>query len=224
MEFENKTLSGAFKVHFHKPPSMSFQDNIITTGKEKTQQMKAFLEEMQVQMALGKAEAKDAFEREQKNFKKFINHQMTEMKKLEKVSEEHVSELSQKFNNLEALITQEIPHSKRKFDTMKKNTLQAIYELEFQIKTTFGDVDVDLQKRLDEFKVKLDGYRIQLALSNFDDEAVLVNRKEELQKAIDDIQAKMNEEEESKGKVENFVEEITESFDHMKKAFSELFS
>jgi hypothetical protein len=203
---------------------MSLQDNIITTGKEKATQIKAFLEEMQVQMALGKAEAKEAFEREQKNFQKFLNQQKVEMKKLKEMNEENLTELSQKFNALEALIEKDLPHSKRKFDAMKKETLQAIYELEYEIKKTFGNVNAEMQNRLDDFKVKLDGYRIQLALSNFDDEALLETRKEELQKAIDEIQAKMNEESEAKGKVENFVEEISESFDHMKKAFSELFS
>lgn len=203
---------------------MSLQDNIITTGKEKATQIKAFLEEMQVQMALGKAEAKEAFEREQKNFQKFLNQQKVEMKKLKEMNEENLTELSQKFNALEALIEKDLPHSKRKFDAMKKETLQAIYELEYEIKKTFGNVNAEMQNRLDDFKVKLDGYRIQLALSNFDDEALLETRKEELQKAIDEIQAKMNEESEAKGKVENFVEEISESFEHMKKAFSELFS
>ena len=66
---------------------MSFQDNIIATGKEKAAQIKSFLEEMQVQMALGKAEARDAIEREQKNFQKFINQQKAEMKKVEEISE-----------------------------------------------------------------------------------------------------------------------------------------
>lgn len=203
---------------------MSLQTNLISTGKEKAAQITAFLEELELQMALGKAEARDAIEREQKTFRKFINQQKSHIRHTTDAAEEHRLDLSRKFNALEAVLSKDLPHSKRKFDAAKKQTLTAIYELEDQLKTAYGDVNLSLQQQLDKFKTKLDGYRVKLALSNVEDEVQLQNRKVELQKAINSIQEKINEESEARGKVDHFVEEVSESFDHMKKAFSELFS
>lgn len=203
---------------------MSLQSNLVAMGKEKSMQMKALVEELELQMALGKAEARDVIKEEQKNLKKFINQQKVEMNRSEKTANEHREVLNKKFIDLETAVSKELPTTKRKFDAYKKETLHSIYELEYQLKESYGDVSPDIQTQLNKFKVKLDGYRVQLALANLEDEAQLNNRKAELQTAIDSIQEKMNKEIADRGKVENFVDEVTESFDHMKKAFSDLFS
>jgi len=203
---------------------MSLQSNLVAIGKEKSMQMKALVEELELQMALGKAEARDVIKEEQKNLRKFISQQKVEMNRSEATANEHREVLNKKFMDLETVISKELPTTKRKFDAYKKASLQAIYELEYQLKESYGDVSPAIQEQLNKFKIKLDGYRVQLALASLDDEAQLNNRKAELQVAIDGIQEKMNKEIEDRGKVEHFVDEITESFDHMKKAFSDLFS
>ncbi len=203
---------------------MDFQKNLMDVGKERITQLRSFLDELEVQMALGKAEARDAFEREKKTLNRFINQEKAELKKMSKAAEEHRSELLAKFETLEAKISHPLPTAKRKFDKQKKETLQAIYELEAGLKETYGDVSREMQNRLDAFKGKLDAYRVQLALGSYEDEAKLEKRKAELKEAVGEIREKLQKEAESGSKVEHFVEEVSESFEHFKKAFSDLFS
>jgi hypothetical protein len=203
---------------------MTLQSDLIEMGKEKLTQMKVFLDELEVQMALGKSEAKEAFERERKNFQSYIREQKDQFRQASKEAESHRKELTRKFEALEATLAHEPPTSKKKFDLDKKKTLHAIYELEHSIKETYGEVGTTMQGKLDSFKGKLDAYRIQLALGEYEDAAELESKKEALRKALSSIAEKLRKEENASEKIEHFAEEVNESVEHLRKAFSELFS
>jgi uncharacterized protein YoxC len=203
---------------------MNLTDEITTVGKEKATRIKAFLEELELQMALGKAEARDAFKEEKKNFEKFLDKYKTQVHGVEDESLEHVHELNMKFANLLAKVNLKFPDTKRKFDKFKNESLHAIFELEVAMKATYGEVKPDMQARLDVFKDKLDAYRIQLAFADYKEEEKLQARKNELTDAINEIRDKLQEQEEAGTKLEHFVEDVSDSFEKMKKAFSDMFA
>jgi len=68
----------------------------------------------------------------------------------------------------------------------------------------------------------MDGYRLQLALSKVEDSPTLQTRKEELVQKIDEIQSMVENKKAQNQKVENFYQEVAESYSHFKKAFSDL--
>lgn len=203
---------------------MTMQDELIEVGKEKLTQMKVFLEELEVQMALGKSEAKEAFERERKNFMQFITDQKEQFKKSGKEAESRRKDLFRKFEALEMELDKEPATSQKKFDMMRKDTLHAIYELELAIKEAYGEVGLKMQAKLDAFKARLDAYRIKLALGEYEDLAEMESKKEDLRVAVDAILDKLRKEESASEKIDHFADEINASVEHLKKAFSELFS
>jgi len=207
-----------------KIPAMTLQSELIEMSKEKLTQMKVFLDELEIQLALGKSEAKEVFERERKNFQQYITDQKAQFKKVGKEADHHRAALAEKFEAVEHLLLKEAATSKKKFDLDKKSTLKAIYELEFIIKEAYGDVGVAMQARLDNFKGKLDAYRIQLALGEYEDAAELEGKKESLRNAVAKITEKLRKEENASEKIEHFADEVNTSVAHLKKAFSELFS
>lgn len=197
---------------------------MMEIGKERLTQMKVFLEDLQVQMALGKAEARDAFERERKNVTEYIKELKTEADKTEKNGKDQRFILKDKLLAFDEQLGKEEPASKRSYDQWKKNTLQAIYELELAMKEGYGKLGFTMQTKLDTFKPKLDAFRIQLALGDFEDVEALQQPKEELMQRLSEMDEKMNKEEKASVKIDTFAEELNQSFDHMKKAFGELFS
>lgn len=201
---------------------MTLQSDLMEMGKEKLTQMKVFLDELEVQLALGKSEAKEAFERERKNFQQYINDQKEQLKKVGKEAESKRKQLTEKFEELEQHLKKEPAASKHKFDLEKKSTLKVIYELEFLIKETYGEVGTLMQGKLDSFKARLDAYRIQLALGEFEDVAELENKKAVLLDAVSKIAEKLRKEENASQKIDHFANEINESIVHLKKAFTEL--
>ena len=202
---------------------MTLKEDFLNLGKGKLTQAKAFLEDLEVQMHLGKAEARDAFHREKKTLSTFLNKQKAQLKVIENMADDKKAALLKSVVTLEDQLGMEIPTAKRKFDQQKKETLEKIYKLEYQLKEAHDDVSLSLQSQLDDFKIKLDTYRIQLALGKFENEELLAKRKNELQKNVDEIRLKLQKETVKGDRIDHFTGEIAESFDHMKKAFADLF-
>jgi len=203
---------------------MKGNKDLMELGKEKLEQMKTVFEELEVQLALGKAEAKELFEREKKNMNEFINEQKLRFKKEEEIAEEHWDNLREKFETLEANLAEETPEGKEAFDAVKEKTLRSIYELESAMKEAYGEIGGKMREQLDQFKAKLDSYRIQLALSEFGSEDEGNVRRDELRQKVEEIREKMSKEEKDASKLDDFVNEMSASFDHMKRAFSDLFA
>jgi hypothetical protein len=202
---------------------MALQEDFLNMTKGKITQAKAFLEELEVQMALGKAEAKDAFQSERKNLSNFLSKQKVRLRETEKISVEHKKGLLSSLENLEAQLVMDLPSTKGKFDKLKKETLEKIYLLEANLFEAHDDVSTHMQEELDSFKVKLDAYRVQLALGDISDQEALAKRKSELQGTIDELRKMLQKETSAGDRMDHFAGEISESFEHMKKAFSDLF-
>jgi len=202
---------------------MALQKDIIAAGQEQASRLKTFLDDLEVQMALGKMEAKDAFEREKKNLNRFIQDEKAVLEKMDQEASSHRASLWKAFGKLESVLTRPFATTKRKFDKDKKETLQVIYELEAGLKEAYGDVRPSIQELLDKVKSKLDTYRVQLALGSIEDESALASKKVELTQAIAALRERLQKDRLSKGKLNSFVDEMGESFEHFKRAFSDLF-
>jgi hypothetical protein len=203
---------------------MTLQDELLDIGKERLTQMKVLLDEMQVQMALGKAEAKDVFDRERKNFLQFMSEEKNMLRRTGEAATKHRDALMEKFNVLDARLAKEPAENKRQYDVHKRETLHAIYNLELAMKEAIGDVGMALQVKLNAFRGKLDNFRIKLALGEFEEEGTLEAMKPELVNAIADIRERLKKEVGASEKIDSFANEISTSFDHMKKAFTNLLS
>ncbi len=202
---------------------MKSKNDIIELGKEKLQQLRTIFDELEVQLALGKAEAKEIFEREKQNVSQFIEEQKIRFRKEQALSEEKWQQLLVAFEALEVELNAETPVEKSAYDEQKSKTLQRIYELEHIMKESYGDLGASLREQLDAFKARLDAYRIQLALSEFGDQEAAESRRFELREKVIEMQAYMRKEEANANKIDDFVSEISTSFEHLKKAFSDLF-
>ena len=201
---------------------MQITENLKEKGLQQLSSIKQAMDELRVQAALGKAEAKDLFEKERKTLATFVNKEKALIGKSQEVSISHDKDLINKIGDLEQKLEQAVPANETEFDAYKKNVLGSIYQLEYAIKTESNDVRKSLQNKLNNFKVKMDGYRLQLALSKVEDSPTLQARKEELVKQIDEIQALVENRKAQNKKVESFYEEVAESYNHFKQAFSDL--
>jgi len=203
---------------------MTLQDELMDIGKERLTQMKVLLDELQIQMALGKAEAKDVFDRERKNFLQFVSEEKNVLRRSGEAAGTHRQVLMDKFDALDLRLAKTPAENKRAYDVQKRETLHAIYTLELAMKEAYGDVGMALQAKLDVFRGKLDNYRIKLALGEFEAEAELEPLKPELVAAVADIRERLKKEAGASEKIDSFTNEISTSFEHMKKAFSNLLS
>lgn len=213
------------KIIFHiNNIAMTLQEELMDIGKERLTQMKVLLDELQVQMALGKSEAKDIFDRERKNFMQFVSEEKNVLRRSGESASKHRQTMLEKVEALQVCLAKVASENKRQYDVQKRETLHAIYSLELAMKEAYGDVGMALQGKIDTFKTKLDNFRIKLALGEFEAEAEVEALKPELVEAVVDISERLKKEAGAGEKIDSFANEISTSFDHMKKAFSNLLS
>jgi hypothetical protein len=202
---------------------MKTQTEFKNQIKETLNELKGLFEEMEVQVNLGKKEAKEVFERERQNFTQFVRDQRQQWRRFGMMSEENLAKIKQSLHTLYTLLVESTPAIQTDFQVWKDKRLHAIYELEFLIREIQPGINETEKQVINDLKVKLDVYRIHLALSTFEKTDDLITYAEELRVQLDKtIHFFENEVDDSWERVENFKEELGTSFEHLKKAFGGL--
>ena len=173
-------------------------------------------------MALGKAEARDLVERERKTFTKYINKQKKEIEKIETSNNENRRNFLTAVEDLESSLFEEVPSKVRAYEKYKQTIMENIFKLEEQIRDNYPSMSQDVQETLDTFKAKLDGFRVNLALHDKDDPEKVQNIKSDLTNKIEDIRQMLSSRENDQSRLDNFVEDMTESFNYLKRAIANL--
>jgi Mg2+ and Co2+ transporter CorA len=124
--------------------------------------------------------------------------------------------------NLESSLNEEIPEKVKKYELYKTQLLQRVYELEEEIRKNYPDMGETMQTKLDAFKAKMDAFRVNLALHDKDDPEKVERIRNEFSEKLIEVRKLLAERETAQGKLDNFMEDISESFSYLKRAISDL--
>lgn len=186
-------------------------------------ELKALLEEVELQVNLGKKEAKEVFDRERDNVSHFIRDQRKWWRRVGMLSEENMNRIKDRLHQLYTLLLDEVPTAPHAFQAWKDERLRMVYELEYIIREFQPGLNDDEKQKINDLKMKLDVYRIHLALADIEKAAALQPVAEALRKQIDlTIHFLENEMDKTWERLDHFKDEIGTSFTHLKKAFGEL--
>ncbi len=195
---------------------------IIERVKTQARSLKMLSDELQVQMALGKAEARDLIKEEKKTLTKFINEQKREIQKSKSISEDNRKVFLTCMEDLEGVLFAEVPTHVAAYDEYKNDLLSKVYKLEDEVRKNYPSMGVDMQDKLDVFKAKMDAFRVNIALHDKDDPEKVEKIRTEFTEKLTDIRSMLNNREQAQTKLDNFVEDITESFNYLKRAIADL--
>lgn len=198
------------------------ENTIIDRIKNQAKNLKMLTDELQVQMALGKAEARDIIEKEKKIFSKYINEQRIELAKVENASNENRRSFLSCVEDLESALYNEIPEGTKAYDKYKDDILTKVYKLEEVLRDSYPDMNESIQEKLDAFKSKMDAFRVNLALHDKDNPEKVEKIRNEFTEKLEDIRKILGSKEQVNTKLDNFVEDISESFNYLKRAIAEL--
>ncbi len=195
---------------------------IMDRVKNQVKNLKVLSEELQVQMALGKAEARDLIEAERKNLSQYINRQRNRINDWNTDTGENRREFLTAVENLEAALNAEVPIESVKYDTYKKELLRKIYKVEEEIKENYAEMGFEMQETLEGFKAKMDAFRVNLALHDKDDPTRVDRIRSEFTVKLEEVRTLLAKEEGDQTRLDHFVEDLSESFNYLKKAISDL--
>jgi hypothetical protein len=193
----------------------TFTDKLI----EQLDKAKIDLEKFQVQMALGKAEAKDKYEEIKKKFNNVVHDIQNKAEKLK----EKKTEIQTRLEELQVQLTLGKAETRDAFEAQKKRIINALHNLENSIRTNdiTGEIYASFQHEAERFKIKLEILRLNFELGKMDIKEDFEARKTELSKSLDQLKAKIAKKAEGFKKEEkDFQAEIKEAYQHLKKAFT----
>ncbi|MDF1698429.1 MAG: hypothetical protein P1U56_21440 [Saprospiraceae bacterium] len=198
------------------------ENPILDRIKNQAKSLRTLAEELQVQMALGKAEARDVIEQERKNLSSYINKQKQEMAKAENEAQESRREFLTCVEDLETALFNEVPEESAAYDIYKNDILTKVYKLEEEIRDNMTEMSGEIQENLESFKSKMDAFRVNLALHDKDNPEQVEKIRNEFTERLSSIREILNKKENAQSKLDSFVEDISESFSYLKRAIADL--
>ncbi|MBT8256254.1 MAG: hypothetical protein KJO23_06920 [Bacteroidia bacterium] len=174
------------------------------------------MEELQVQAALGKAEARDSYEKAKKKFNLFLHESKAKIK----TGKEKVSDIHTKMDELRVQLNLGKAETKEAFEEQKKKLLLALHELKVKIKT-----NERLKRIYAILLIEVEAFMVLLEILDEKFESGAEAAKESFEKGkkrfnefIESLKAKYGKKEPTQW--EHFSGELSEAFTHFKQAFS----
>jgi hypothetical protein len=182
----------------------------------------AEIDELRVQLALGKAEAKELYEINKKRFHASVQEIENTFRELRK--DEAILPLVNAMETLRVQLALGKAETKELFEEQYDKIHKALNHIELELKNnkTISENYAHLHLELEKFKIKLELFALHYKLKKISAQFDFENRKAELAEKLDDIKAKMLlKQKEGKQKWENFQVEINEAYNHLKSAFNQ---
>lgn len=176
------------------------------------------LEEFRVQAALGKAEAQDKYEEVKKKFNLFVQDSEYKINGVK----EKIEELNTKFDELRVQLALGKAETKEIFKKQKKQLLLTLHDIEVKIKTneTLNRMYALTLIEIEQFKIQLEILEQKFNKDKGEAKDTFEKGKEDFNSFIDKFKGKYAKKKEEESKIEHFQSEISEAFNHFKKAFS----
>lgn len=197
---------------------VSFSDTIIKGLKKAATE----LEEFRLQSALGKAEAKDAFEVAKKMFNKYVHETKIRIDDARNISKERYTQLKTALETLQVQLALGKAETKEAFEHQRKKIVLALNALEMVLRKnkTSDKYYAKLQIEVKKFNIKLDILKLRFELNKLGVRSDFDHKKIDFSDKLVNIKKRLlKKEKEIENRWEYFNNEITVAYSHLKRAF-----
>jgi hypothetical protein len=181
------------------------------------------LDDLAVQLALGKAEAKDKFEEIKKEFRTQVSEM--KIKFASSVLREMVNVSKTKFEELELQLALGKADTAEAFEAQSKKILQSLHALENEIKAKLSkNTEANsFSQEIESFKLKMEILRLKFMLKKFEVKDAFKENMAGARRVIDKLTTSAKEKLSSgKGKYDDFKDEVQLAYKHLRKALDSL--
>jgi hypothetical protein len=197
----------------------TINDSLIQAISERLVTARQELDELIVQLSLGKADAKDKYQ----EIKKEFALRMRELKDMvrSKVSGPEGKALAGKIAELEELLGIGKIDTQAQFDEQKKKILDTLATIETAIKNKFLTDEAlnHFTNEFEKFKLKMEILRLRFAVKKFEIKDTFRSGVSDVQRIVQGIGRKLHN---KKSSYSDFSDEIRSAYQHFKKAINHL--
>jgi hypothetical protein len=196
---------------------------LLVQVAQKLTQAQQELDELAVQLALGKAEARDAFEHMKKDFRTRISEfrQTPAAETWHRVSDS----LRVVLDDLEVRLAVGAANTQELFEEQREKLEEALMRLEQLLEEKFeASVDREnLKHEIEKFRLKLEILKLRFALARFVVKDSFRHGMRDVRDKISSLKSRVQHTFSSgKGRFEDFNDEIKEIYKHLRKAVKSL--
>lgn len=180
------------------------------------------LEEFRVQAALGKAEARDAYEDAKKKFRHFIHEAGQSFASSQSHAKDRLDELRAVFETLQVQLALGKAETREAFEEQRKKILQALHAIENFLENNGLTAEYYklIHNEIAKFRIKLEILRLRYELNKMDAREEFEARKREFAIRFEKIKENLHEKEKGAEKMwDQFRQDIAEAYGDLKKAF-----
>jgi hypothetical protein len=181
------------------------------------------MEELRVQVALGKAEAKDLYEDARKKFKKILTEAENKLAAANDGAHNGAQKIRTLFESLQVQLALGKAETKDAFEEQKEKITRLLQDLENAIRSneTSNEYYTNMLMEMEKFKIKLEIIKLKYALKKMNARDEFEEKKKEFMSKFTELKERMLKKETgAEKKWDHFRGEITEAFGHLKNAFA----
>ena len=198
--------------------------------KARIEGFKTKLDELNVQINLGEAEAKEWFHGKSDEMAALLEKSKEKLKNFDSVAQQKTDNLRAKIEELRVQVNlgkaeaeDKLSEQSDKIEQIIQSTAEEIKALKSEAGEKAHEFSDELEELMTDLKTRFETYRVKLALGQADAEDKLKEKKEELQQKISGAKQKLTEKL-NEEKWQQLGNELSESIDHVKKGFQKFFS
>ncbi|MEW6470189.1 MAG: hypothetical protein AB1458_14805 [Bacteroidota bacterium] len=181
------------------------------------------LEKFRLQAALGKAEARDLYERSRKKFGRYVQEARLQLDSAKKTVKAKTGSLRAALEALQVQLALGKAESKELFEKQRKEILRALKQVEIamQKNKASGEFYSRLHMEIEKFKIKLDIMKLRYELNKLNVRDEFEDKKLDFSKRLHAIRQRLlHTDSKTEKKWGRFRKEISAAYGHMKKAFA----
>lgn len=185
--------------------------------QEKVDDFKAKMEAFDLQYALGRNEAKDAFDREWRNFSRYVEEQGNKIRQQGFFSGHALDALDKTLPELQAILKETIPAKETAAQLWRERLLRAVYEMEFIIRDLYPNLQPEGRDTFSRLRIDLELLRARILMAPWEDWGKFANEVNAVNTSIEAALLWRKEQKEMlKKRLEGFGQEVSELFAKMK--------
>jgi len=180
------------------------------------------LEEFQLQLSLGRADAQDTYETLKKEFKTHVHEAKIYFEGVINTAKEKQSQLKPAFEMLQVQLALGKAETLEIYEGQIKKIHTALSQLEIEIQKneSANEYYTKLQLEIEKFKIKLEILKLRYKLNSMESKIEFESKKEEFSKKLADLKEMLiKQTEKAENKWEDFKDEISEAYTNLKKVF-----
>jgi hypothetical protein len=194
---------------------------------EKINRLKSQAEQLNLQLHLGVKEAKESFEDQKKEIVKWADSAKKQLEGMKELGNEKMTELKTLLEELQVQAALGKAETQEAFEKQQKIISQKIQEL----KTGIGkanksasekakEFSENFEEKVDGFQERFDLFRLQFHLGKAEAKELWEQKKKDLDEELQSLDKKLEKAKSEAGEYwDNFEDEITKSWKHLKNAF-----